>query len=312
MRIVFMGTPQFSLPTLQALHEAGHEIALVVTAPDKIAGRGHKLQQPPVKQLALKLGLKVFQPKDVNEASSIKRIREAMPDVIVVVAFGQILGSECLSIPLLGCINLHASLLPKYRGAAPIQHALLNGERITGVTTIFMTERMDAGDIILQEPVEICVDDTAGTLSERLSIIGARLTIRTIELLSKGDAPRIPQDESQATYAPKVTKEMARIDWSESAERVCNKIRAFNPQPGAWTTWRGHVVKIWMAKVRQAAGGVEGFHAGQVVSTTDGLIVAAGDGLLEIFELQLEGRSRLAAMEWLKGARLKIGDTFGS
>ncbi len=312
MRIVFMGTPQFSLPTLKALHDAGHELVLVVTAPDKPAGRGHKLQQPPVKQLAISLGLEIFQPEDVNEASSIQRIRETDPDVIVVVAFGQILSAECLSIPRLGCINLHASLLPKYRGAAPIQHALLNGERVTGVTTMFMVERMDAGDIILQERVEIEDEDTAGTLSEKLSRVGARLMVKTLELLSRGEAPRIPQDESEATYAPKVTKEMAMIDWSNDAERVRNQVRAFNPHPGAWTTWHGRVVKIWMAKVCEPCEVAHVFRPGEVASVDDGLIVATGKGFLRLLELQLEGRSRLSATDWMRGMRVRVGDVFGS
>lgn len=312
MRIVFMGTPQFSLPTLRALYDAGYELALVVTAPDKPAGRGHKLQQPPVKQLAISLGLEVFQPENVNEASSIQRIKDANPDVIVVVAFGQILSAECLSIPRLGCINLHASLLPKYRGAAPIQHALLNGERVTGVTTMFMVEKMDAGDIILQERVEIEDDDTAGTLSEKLSHVGAKLMVNTLRLLSKGEAPRIPQDESKATYAPKVTKEMARIDWSKDAEAVRNQVRAFNPHPGAWTTLHGRVVKIWMAKVcEQCNVGVD-FRPGEVVRVDEDLIVATGNGFLKLLELQLEGRARLAAADWARGMRIKIGDVFGS
>ncbi|MCX7778107.1 MAG: methionyl-tRNA formyltransferase [Armatimonadetes bacterium] len=311
MRVVFMGTPHFSLPTMKALYDAGHDLALVVTAPDKPAGRGHKLQQPPVKQLAISLGLNVFQPEDANETGSIQRIRDVKPDVIVVVAFGQILSSECLSIPPLGCINLHASLLPKYRGAAPIQHALLNGDRVTGVTTMFMVERMDAGDIILQEEVEISDDDTAGTLSEKLSHVGAKLMVKTLELLSMGKAPRIPQDDSKATYAPKVTRDMARIDWSKDAEVVRNQVRAFNPHPGAWTTWSGYVVKIWMAKVSKEFGTVENFYPGQVVSSEGGLVVATGNGLLEILELQLEGRSRLSAAEWVRGTRIKVGDVFG-
>ena len=313
MKIVFMGTPHFSLPTLKAIHEAGHDIALVVTAPDKPAGRGQKITPPPVKEVALELGLDVFQPEDVNSEESIRRIKETGCDVIVVVAYGQILSSECLSIPPLGCINLHASLLPKYRGAAPIQHALLNGEKVTGVTTMFMVEKMDAGDIILQEQVEIEEDDTAGTLSEKLSQVGAKLMLKTLELVSRGEAPRIKQDESMATYAPRITKEMAKIDWSNTCERIRNQVRAFNPQPGAWTTWRGKVVKIWMVKVDEQRRMTTGARCGQIIHIDDGgIVVVAGDGCVRLIELQLEGRSKLHAREWVKGARISVGDVFGS
>ncbi|HID07250.1 MAG TPA: methionyl-tRNA formyltransferase, partial [Armatimonadetes bacterium] len=242
LRIVFMGTPDFSVPSLEAIHRAGYDIAMVVTAPDRFAGRGRKLRPPPIKSKAQALGIPIMQPEDVNAPDALTALRRCAPDVVVVVSYGQILKSDCLAIPVHGCINLHPSLLPKYRGAAPIQYALLNGERVTGVTTIFMNERMDAGDIILQREVPIHEDDTAKTLAQRLAIEGAQLLVETLALIADGRAPRIPQDESQATYAPRISKDMARIDWRQSVVRIMNQVRAFNPQPGAYTTWHGRIV----------------------------------------------------------------------
>lgn len=308
MRIVFLGTPEFSVPSLRAIFENGHEIALVVTQPDKPAGRGLKLTQPPVKVVAQQMGLKVFQPEKLNEPESLKVIAEFYPEVLVVVAYGRILKEQILAIPTKGCINVHPSLLPKYRGPAPIQHAILNGDEITGVTTMFMDAGMDTGDIILQRQVAIEPDDTFGTLSAKLAEVAAELIVETLGLVERSDAPRIPQDHSQATYAPKLSPEIAHLNFSQSAIKLRNIIRALNPEPGAFAFFRGKRVKFWKAQVVE---GKTQEPPGTIVAVDKNkLLISTGDGLLMPTELQFEGKKALILGEWLKGAQPQLGERF--
>lgn len=308
MRIVFMGTPRFAVPSLRAVVQAGHEVALVVTAPDKPAGRGFKLTPPPVKLAAQKLMLPVFQPEKLNVPESLRVIEKARPEVLVVVAYGRILREQCLAIPPKGCINVHPSLLPKYRGPAPIQHALLNGDEVTGVTTIFMDAGMDTGDIILQRPVPIDPEDTAGSLSQKLAEVAAELLVETLALIEEKRAPRIPQDHSQATYAPILPPEIAHLNFTEPAVRLRNLICALNPDPGAFAFFRGKRVKFWRAQVvaqqcNTAPGTI-------VVVDKNRLLIATGDGLLAPTELQTEGKKSLPVSEWLKGTQPNVGERF--
>lgn len=308
MRLVFMGTPEFAIPSLEAIVKAGHEVALVVTQPDKPSGRGMKITPPPVKVAAERLGLPVFQPEKLNVPESLQVVADAHPEAIVVIAYGRILGEQCLSIPLKGCINVHPSLLPKYRGPAPIQHALLNGDEVTGVTTIFMDVGMDTGDIILQRTVGIDPDDTAGTLNRKLASIAAELLGETLALVERGEAPRIPQDDAQATYAPFLPPEIAHLDFSQSAQRLRNLIRALNPEPGAFAIFRGKRVKVWRAQA--VAETTDALPGTIVLVDKTRLLIATGDGLLLPTELQAEGKRALPIAEWLKGARPKVGEQF--
>lgn len=308
MRVVFMGTPEFAVPSLQAIVNAGQEVPLVVTQPDKPAGRGLKLTPPPVKVAAQKLGLVVFQPEKLNVPESLEVIAQAKPDVLVVVAYGRMLKEQCLAIPPKGCINVHPSLLPKYRGPAPIQHAILNGDEVTGVTTMFMDTGMDTGDIILQRQVPIDPDDTAGTLSKKLSMVAAELLVETLKLVEEGRAPRVPQDHSQATYAPLMPSEIAHLDFGEPAIRLRNLIRALNPEPGAYAFFRGKRVKFWRA---QAVEGKPTEPPGTIIFIDKNrMLVATGDGLLLPTELQTEGKKSLTVSEWLKGVQPRIGEQF--
>ncbi len=308
MKLVFFGTPEFAVPSLKAVIKAGHEVALVVTQPDKPARRGLKLMPPPVKVAAQQMGLKVFQPEKLNEPESLKVIAETKPEVLVVVAYGRILREQCLAIPPKGCINVHPSLLPKYRGPAPIQHAILNGDEITGVTTIFMDVGMDTGDIILQREVSIEPDDTAGTLSQKLAEVAAGLLVETLVLIEKGKANPIPQDHSQATYAPILTPEIAHLDFSQPAFKLRNIIRALNPEPGAYAFFRGKRVKFWMAKAVDEK--TEAKPGKIVAADKTKLLIATGEGLLMPTELQTEGKKILPLGEWLKGMQPQVGECF--
>ncbi len=306
--MLFMGTPSIAVPTLEALVRDGFEVVTVVTRPDKPASRGLRLTPPPVKVAAQRLGLPFFQPEKVNSPESVGQMKAARPDVLLVVAFGRILRSECLSLAPLGAINAHPSLLPLYRGPAPIQHALLNGDRETGVTTLYMDERMDAGDIILQKRVPIYEDDDAGSLTERLAQETASVVVETLRLVKEGKAPRIPQDETQATYAPILPASLSRIDWSQPAQTIGNVIRALTPDPGAFSVFRGKRVRFW--KVRPVPTD-QSFQPGTVHSVSpSGFLIAAGEGSVMPILLQTEGRRVLPVEEWLRGTWVSIGETF--
>lgn len=307
LRIVFMGTPEFAVPSLRALIEIGENVIAIVTQPDKPRGRGKKLTPPPVREAALKHNIPVFQPEKIKDEPFITAIRNFSPDVIAVVAYGKILPKAILDIPPKGCINVHASLLPKYRGAAPINWAIINGEKETGITTMLLDEGMDTGDMLLTEKVEIRDDDTASSLHDRLKYIGADLLIKTIKGIKSETIRPIPQGDSQATYAPMLKKEDGRIDWTMKAEEIKNLIRGLNPWPGAYTRWDGKQIKIFKAEVE--AGGKE--EPGTVINiSTEGIFVATNKGILLIKELQPENKNKMTAYEFVKGYRIVKGQIF--
>jgi methionyl-tRNA formyltransferase len=313
LKAVFMGTPDFAVPSLtKMIGDPEIEIVGVVTQPDRPRGRGNKMTPSPVKRLALDCGLDLFQPESINTPQSYSKVAEWDPEVIVVVAFGQILKPHILELPPLECINVHASLLPRYRGAAPIHWAVINGERKTGVTTMYMDQGMDTGDIILQEELAIGELETTGEVHDRLARLGADVLLRTLHLIREGQAPRSPQDDSKASYAPLLTREHEVIDWGLSAAQIVNHIRGLNPWPGSFTTWKGKTIKLWRAHVwdngKNAARGL----AGQVViAGKEGIIVQTGKGLIAITELQMQNRSRLDAESFLRGNSMKPGEILG-
>jgi len=308
-RILFMGTPEFAIPSLKALLGSEDRVVGVVTRPDKEKGRGRKITPPPVKEIALEKGIPCLQPLRVKDESFVEKIKALKIDLIVVVAFGQIISKAILQIPPKGCINVHPSLVPKYRGAAPINWAIINGEKETGVTTFFMDEGMDTGDILLSRKTFIHPHDNAKTLGERLSHMAAELLLQTISSLKKGTLSPIPQDHTQATYAPKLSKEDGLIQWNKKASEIRNQIRGMNPWPCAFTKWKGMLLKIYEAEELQAM--VEEEPGTVTKIEPDGMHVATGEGYLIIKELQLEGRKRLRAEEFLRGARIRAGEKLG-
>lgn len=308
MRVLFMGTPDFAVPCLRALVDAGYEVVGVVSQPDRPHGRGRKLVPTPVAAAAMELGLPLFQPEKVSDPIFVERARDLAPDVLVVVAFGQILKKPLLSLPRLGCVNVHASLLPKYRGGSPVQHTLLNGETVTGVTTMLLDEGMDTGPMLLQQKVPIDPDDDSGDLLERLSHVGADLLLYTLPALAEGRLEPAPQDPAKATYAPNLKREDARIHWEAAAERIRNQIRAFSPKPGAWTAINEHELKVWRAALLALQ---EASIAGQVLEVSgEGIRVATGEGQLLLQEVQEAGKGRMDAATFARGLRLQPGDRF--
>ncbi|WP_447978752.1 methionyl-tRNA formyltransferase [Candidatus Nitrospira bockiana] len=307
MRIVFMGTPEFAVPSLQALLDSEDTVVGVVTQPDKPKGRGHEVTPSPIKQLALAAGLPILQPTKMKDPAFIEALKAWQPDLIAVAAFGRILPPIVLELPPRGCINVHASLLPKYRGAGPIQWAIINGERETGITTMLMDAGMDTGAMLLQERVPIAPDDTAGSLSTKLAAVGGRLLVETIRRLEAGTLTPRPQDHTQATMAPMIDKEQGVIDWSLSAVDIANRVRGLNPWPGAFTFAGEERWSIWRA-VPVDATPPESFPPGTVVAAAkDRLHVATGKGLLAILELQPANSRRMTAQQYLAGHRLQPG-----
>lgn len=305
MRIVYMGTPDFAVPSLARLIADGHTIAGVFTQPDKPRGRGHKLMPPPVKELAQQHGLPVFQPQTLRDGQALDILRELAPELIVVVAYGRILPVDILQLPCNGCINVHGSLLPKYRGAAPIQWSVLNGDAHAGVTTMYMAEGLDTGDMILSRAVEIGAEETAGELFERLAQLGAQLLSETVERIAKGDAPRIPQDDTQATYAPMLNKQMALLDFTKGAQQVHDWIRGMSPWPVAHTTLGGEPVKVHKARVAPGNG-----TPGAILDPVKG-IVACGQGALQLLEIQAQGGKRMPLADYLRGHPAAKDAVFG-
>jgi methionyl-tRNA formyltransferase len=307
-RIVFFGTPAFAVPTLQALCDGPDVVVGVVCQPDRPAGRGQKLQAPPVKQLALERGLDVAQPTKLKSGEFPARLAAWSPDLGVVAAYGRILPLALLTTPRLGCINVHASLLPKYRGAAPIQWAVLNGESETGVTIMQMNERMDEGDILLQRSTPIGHDESYGALQERLAHIGAAALIDALDGLAAGSLRATPQDHAGATLAPLIRKEQGAIDWRDAAARIARAVRGYNPWPSAFTTLAGKRLKLHRAHALEQRSTAP---PGTVVEVSGGIHVVTGDGVLVIEELQLEGRAALGAAEFVRGAGVAVGDRLG-
>jgi len=311
VRIFFLGTPESAAFTLRTLLREGFEVVGVLTRADAPKGRSLHLTPSPVKDAALEANLPVYQFEKASSPKSIEAVRSLEPDVIAVVAFGQILSEELLRIPKRAIINVHYSLLPRYRGAAPVHWAIVNGEKETGVTVQHLAKKLDSGDIILQEKVAISPDDTAGTLSEKLTEVGAALLVKALRQLEAGTAPRIPQDESQATYARKLTKEDGEIDWSLSAAQVVNRVRGMNPWPGAYTFFpekeHRRMLKLLTVKaILERAGS-----PGQVLITKDRLVVAAGDGSVELLDVQPEGKRQMPAEEFLRGHPIAEGTILG-
>ncbi len=306
MRIIFMGTPEFAIPGLNLLLENSYDVAAVVTVPDKPQGRGQTLAFSAVKQFALKKDLKVLQPESLKDENFISRLKELNADLYVIVAF-RILPSEVFTIPKLGAFNLHASLLPKYRGAAPINWAIIKGEKETGVTTFFLQEKVDTGNVILQARLPIKDDETAGELHDRLAEIGAEIVLHTVRLIEVGKANPKPQDNTLATPAPKIFKEHCRIDWNKDACQIHNLVRGLSPVPCAYTSLNGKMIKIYKTVPENVQSDKP---AGVVIDADKKLIVAAKEGIIKILELQLEGKRRLNAEEFLRGFKIKEGDRF--
>lgn len=310
MKVVFLGTSEFSCPSLEILLASSHEILAAVTQPDRPKGRGQKLAFSPVKSLSLAKNLPVFQPERVRDPSFLEVLKSLHPDLIVVVAYGQILPSSVLSIPPRGCVNVHASLLPKYRGAAPIARAILGEETRTGVTTIFMDRGMDTGPILLTAETEIGDSDTMGRLHERLARMGAHLLVRTLDGLEKDTITPRPQDSSQATYAPKIEKEEGRVHWDTPARQLFNLLRAFDPRPGAFTLWGDRTLKLFLPKVVE---GEAKENPGTVAqAAANGVLIATSHGYLLVGELQLENRPRMTVAEFLRGYPLEPGVHLGA
>lgn len=301
MRIVFMGTPDFAVPCLQRLLEDGHEVPAVFTQPDKPVGRHAVLTPPPVKQLALSHGIPVYQPTKMRDGTVAALLRELAPDCLVVVAYGRILPQEILDVPPRGCVNIHGSLLPRYRGAAPIQWSVIRGETVTGVTSMFMDAGMDTGDIIDTLTTPIGGNETAGELFERLAPLGARLLSTTLAAIADGTVTRRPQNDAEATMAPMLEKAMGRLDLTRPARELHNQVRGMNPWPGAFCTAGGKTLKIHETRVIAGSG------APGTLLCADPVTVACGEGALQLVTVQPEGKPRMAAEAWLRGARLPQG-----
>jgi len=307
LKVVFMGTSDFAVPSLAKLIDSQHQILGVVTQPDRPKGRGNKVLFSPVKELAAQHGLDIYQPSRIKDESAVDMLRNWEADLIVVASYGQILPADVLDLPRLGCINVHASLLPHYRGAAPIQRAIMAGDKVSGVTTMFMNIGLDTGDIILQRPVEINEDMDHGELETVLAQEGADLLIDTMAVLASGSNPRRKQDDHRRSYAPMMTRDDEIINWNKEAVAIRNQIRALSPQPAAYTSFNGSRFKIYKSRVvnHEATGPV-----GQIIRVTqDGFEVQTGQGILEILEVKREGKKRISCREFLKGFELVAGDT---
>jgi len=311
MKLIFCGTPQFAVPTLERLIAEKHDIELVMTNPDEPSGRGYEVKPSPVKLAAQKADLAVFQPLKLKEDLTAAFLSKFRPDFIVVVAYGHIIPKWMIDLPKHGCINLHASLLPKYRGAAPIQWALIRGESVTGVTTMMIDEGLDTGALLLKREVPIQDEDTTETLSERLSGVGADLMVETLSKCARAEIQPQPQNHAQATFAPILKKEDGRIDWRHEAEEIRGRVRGLRPWPGAFTTFRSKNLHIWSAApVLEQAG--PGDEPGTLLPAGGNLRVACGLGtLLEVHELQMQGRKRLRARDFLNGVRITVGEKLG-
>lgn len=306
MKIVFMGTPDFSVPTLEALLASNHEVAAVVTQPDKPKGRGKEIHMSPVKECALKHNIPVYQPVRAKDEAFVEEMRALNPDVMVVIAFGQILSKSLLDLPKYGCVNIHASLLPKYRGAAPIQWAVINGDEETGITTMQMDTEMDTGDMLEKTVVRLNPDETGGSLFDRLSLLGGDLILSTLDKLEKGEITPQPQDHEKATYVKKISKSMGDIDWTMDAVSIERLVRGLNPWPSAFTRLNGKMLKIWEAKV--LADPENKIPCGSVISAdANGLKVQTGSGILCITSLQIEGKKRMDTAAFLRGYPVEPG-----
>lgn len=312
MRIVFMGTPDFAVPCLEMLVENGYEVAAVVTQPDKPIGRKQSSFVPPaVKKRALEFGIqRILQPEKVRTPEFISSIREIAPDLIITIAYGKILPKDVLDIPPMGCINVHGSLLPKYRGAAPIQWSIINGDQTTGITTMYMDEGMDTGDMLLKREIPIPEDMTYQELYDALKVLAAEVLLDTLKALEKGTLERIPQNHAEAVNVPMMKKEMGLIDWSKSAVSIHNLVRGTNPWPGAFTYYQGKRLKIWKTKIGEQTDDIEAVQPGKLCKVLkDCFLVSTGSGLLQVYEIQLESGRRMGVHEC--GHNFVVGEILG-
>lgn len=304
MKVIFMGTPDFAVPTLEALIEK-HEVLAVVTQPDKPKGRGKKMVFPVVKEKALEHNITVYQPQKVKTPEFVEVLKEYQPDIMVVVAFGQILSEEILNIPKYGCINVHGSILPQYRGAAPIQWSIINGEEFGGVTTMYMAKGLDSGDMILKAKEKIKPDDTYGSLYDRLSVIGAELLIKTLDLIENGEVKRIPQNDEEATFAPMIKPELEHINWNGKNTDIVNLIKGLNPQPVAYTMLNDEKLKIWFAET------IDGDYNGEPGTIVDvrkrDFVVMTAEGAVAVKEVQAQGGKRMSADAYMRGHAIEKG-----
>lgn len=305
MRIVFMGTPDFAVPSLKALINNGYDVCSVVVQPDRPKGRGNKLMAPPVKIAALESGIKVLQPERIKTPEFVELLRDIKPDAIVVVAFGQILSQEILDIPTFGCVNVHASLLPKLRGAAPINWSIINGDKVTGVTTMFMDKGLDTGDMLLKKEVKIGKDVNAQELHDQLSVLGAEVLVKTMEDISCGKAIRTMQNHEEATHAPILTKNMGKIDWSWDCNKIYDLIRGTYPWPGAFSYYKGKMFKVFSAKIDD--DGKQNAEYGKIIEVNkDNIIISCGKGFMSISEIQFENQKRMSIESYLRGHSIEI------
>ena len=307
IRIIFMGTPDFAVPSLRMLLDEGYDVVAVVTRKDTARGRGMKVKYSPVKQFALSKGIKVLQPDSAKSEQFIEEIKELNPDIMVTAAYGRILPKEILDVPMYGCINVHASLLPEYRGAAPIHKAIIDGKKRTGITTMLTDVGMDTGDILLKKEIEIPYNMTTGELHDKLAELGAETLRETIHLFVEDKIVRIPQDNSLATYAPQITRETGCIDWNDSTEKIYNRIRGTNPWPGSYTTYLGKRIKIWKAEIGDKVGG----RSGEIVRNNDEIIVATIDGSIRLLEIQFDNGKRMTAKNYLLGNSIELSTILG-
>lgn len=309
MKIIYMGTPDFAVVPLEAILKAGHEVTAVVTQPDRQKGRGREVQYSPVKECALSYGIPVLQPLKIKEKDAVEELRKYPADIFVVAAFGQLLSEEILNMPRLGCINIHASLLPAYRGAAPIQWCVINGEEKTGVTIMQMAKGMDTGDILLQKEVVLDEKETGGSLFDRLMETGAELIVEVLPKIEAGELTPVVQKEELATYAGKITKDMGNIDFAKSAVTIERLIRGLNPWPSAFTHYKGKILKIWEADVVSECANAENPVPGTVIAMDkESFTLATGEGALRIRSLQPEGKKRMSCAEFMRGYEVKVGE----
>ncbi len=309
MKIIYMGTPDFAVAPLEAILKAGHEVTAVVTQPDRQKGRGREVQYSPVKEGALSYGIPVLQPLKIKEEDAVEELRKYPADIFVVAAFGQLLSEEILNMPRLGCINIHASLLPAYRGAAPIQWCVINGEEKTGVTIMQMAKGMDTGDILLQKEVVLDEKETGGSLFDRLMETGAELIVEVLPKIEAGELTPVVQKEELATYAGKITKDMGNIDFAKSAVTIERLIRGLNPWPSAFTHYKGKILKIWEADVVSECANAENPVPGTVIAMDkESFTLATGEGALRIRSLQPEGKKRMSCAEFMRGYEVKVGE----
>ena len=309
MKIVFMGTSGFAVSSLEKLIEK-HEVLAVVTQPDKPKGRGRKMAFSPVKEVALKNGIPVFQPVKIGDEESIAEMEKFRADIFVVAAYGQFLPKSIRDMPKYGCINVHGSLLPKYRGASPIQQAIIDGEEITGVTIIYMDEKLDVGDMLLKKEIKIEPEDTYGSLHDKMSVLGADILLEAIKLIENGEAKPVKQDDALSSYASKIFKEMGNIEWEKTSREIVNFIRGLNPSPGAYTFYKGETIKIWRA---EQIDGYDYGKAGEVIDVPGkkGVVVKTGDSAILIKEVQAKGGKKMSCADYIRGHAVEKGSILG-